>query len=73
MRRAGPAEELARPAHIHVSVDELRERAARFYRLEPENVLVGNGSDELLAILMRATIDAGERVAYPVPVGATVR
>ena len=47
--------------------DELRERAARFYRLEPENVLVGNGSDELLAILMRATIDAGDRVAYPVP------
>jgi histidinol-phosphate aminotransferase len=47
--------------------DELRERAARFYRLEPENVLVGNGSDELLAILLRATVDVGDRVAYPVP------
>jgi histidinol-phosphate aminotransferase len=47
--------------------DELRERAARLYRLEPRNVLVGNGSDELLAILMRATIDPGDRVAYPVP------
>ena len=47
--------------------DELRERAARHYRLAPQNVLVGNGSDELLAILMRATVDAGGRVAYPVP------
>ena len=47
--------------------DELRERAARLYRLAPENVLVGNGSDELLAILMRAVIDPGDAVAYPVP------
>jgi histidinol-phosphate aminotransferase len=47
--------------------DELRERAARLYRLKPENVLVGNGSDELLGILMRATINPGEGVAYPVP------
>ena len=47
--------------------DELRERAARLFRLQPQNVLVGNGSDELLAILMRAVIDPGDRVAYPVP------
>ena len=47
--------------------DELRERAARLYRVKPENVLVGNGSDELLAILMRATVDPGQGVAYPVP------
>jgi histidinol-phosphate aminotransferase len=47
--------------------DELRERAARLYRLEPDNVLVGNGSDELLAIVMRAVIDPGDAVAYPVP------
>ena len=47
--------------------DELRERAARLFRLQPENVLVGNGSDELLAILMRAVIDPGDAIAYPVP------
>jgi len=47
--------------------DELRERAARLYRLQPENVLVGNGSDELLAIVMRACVDPASRVAYPVP------
>jgi histidinol-phosphate aminotransferase len=51
----------------HPMGDELRERAARLYRLEPENVLVGNGSDELLAIVMRAVIDPGDTVAYPVP------
>ena len=47
--------------------DELRERAARLYRLKTENVLVGNGSDELLAILMRAVVDPAQGVAYPVP------
>lgn len=47
--------------------DEIRDRAARLYQLKSANVLVGNGSDELLAILMRATIDPGDRVAYPVP------
>ena len=47
--------------------DELRDRAARTYGMKPENVLVGNGSDELLSLLMRACIDPGDRVAYPVP------
>lgn len=47
--------------------DDVRTSAARLYRLQPENVLVGNGSDELLAIAMRATLDPGDRVAYPVP------
>lgn len=47
--------------------DELRERAARTYGLRPANVLVGNGSDDLLAILFRACVDPGTRVAYPVP------
>lgn len=47
--------------------DELRERAARLYGVKPENVLVGNGSDDLLAMVVRACVDAGDRVAYPVP------
>jgi histidinol-phosphate aminotransferase len=33
----------------------------------PENVLAGNGSDDLLAIAVRACVEPGERVAYPVP------
>lgn len=47
--------------------DRLREKAAAVYGLRKENILVGNGSDELLAILLRACVGAGDRVAYPVP------
>jgi histidinol-phosphate aminotransferase len=48
--------------------DALRERAARRYGLHrPEQVLVGNGSDELLAICLRACAVEGSRVAYAVP------
>jgi histidinol-phosphate aminotransferase len=32
-----------------------------------DHILAGNGSDELLALLLRATIDPGDRVAFPVP------
>jgi histidinol-phosphate aminotransferase len=45
----------------------LRERAAALYGVPVDHVLAGNGSDELLALLMRATIDPGDRVAFPVP------
>ena len=45
----------------------LRERAAARYGVSVEHILAGNGSDELLALLMRATVDAGDRVAFPVP------
>ncbi len=47
--------------------EEVRAKAAEVYGLEPEQVLVGNGSDELLTMLMRTCIDPGDRVAYPVP------
>ena len=47
--------------------DELRDCAAQVYGLATGNVLVGNGSDDLLAMLFRACIDPGSRVAYPVP------
>lgn len=45
----------------------LRRRAAEVYDLPPEWVLAGNGSDECLALLVRALIDPGDRVAFPVP------
>jgi histidinol-phosphate aminotransferase len=47
--------------------DDLRERAARAYGLRPENVLAGNGSDELLTLIVRAVVEAATRVAFPVP------
>jgi len=45
----------------------LRERASAVYGVSPDQVLVGNGSDELLGIIMRACIGLDDRVAYPVP------
>jgi histidinol-phosphate aminotransferase len=45
----------------------LRRRAAEVYGVPPDHILAGNGSDELLALLLRATIDPGDAVAFPVP------
>ena len=45
----------------------LREAAARVYGLAPEQVLVGNGSDDLLTMLMRAAVGPDDVVVYPEP------
>lgn len=45
----------------------VRERAAALFDLDPEWVLAGNGSDELLSIVVRAFVDPGESVVYPWP------
>jgi histidinol-phosphate aminotransferase len=45
----------------------LRTRAAEVYGVPPDHILAGNGSDELIALVLRATVDAGARVAFPVP------
>lgn len=47
--------------------DALREAAARTYGVKPAQVLAGNGSDELLAIVLRACVEPGDPVAWPVP------
>ncbi|MGH7824296.1 MAG: histidinol-phosphate transaminase [Candidatus Binatia bacterium] len=47
--------------------DSLRRVAAEVYGVRPENILVGNGSDELLSILMRSFVGPRDRVAFPVP------
>ncbi len=49
------------------SAEDVRTKAAEVYGLEPDQVLVGNGSDDILTMLMRTCIDPGDRVAYPVP------
>lgn len=38
----------------------LRERLARLHRCQPENIIVGNGSDELLALATRAFVEPAE-------------
>lgn len=40
----------------------LRTRLARVYRRPKEEILVGNGSDELLALLFRACVEKGDEV-----------
>jgi len=45
----------------------VRDKAAEVYGLRPENVLVGNGSDDLLTIIMRCFADRGDPIAYPMP------
>ena len=47
--------------------DSLRAVAASVYGVNVENIIVGNGSDELLSILMRSVIGTGDRVAYATP------
>ena len=47
--------------------NRLRDKAATVYGLTREHILVGNGSDDLLTMLMRTCIGPGDRVAYPVP------
>jgi histidinol-phosphate aminotransferase len=42
----------------------LRTQAGSTYGVSPSQVLCGNGSDEILAMLMRAFLDKGDAVAY---------
>ncbi|HEY3305337.1 MAG TPA: histidinol-phosphate transaminase [Candidatus Binatia bacterium] len=50
-----------------LSSDGLRSVAASTYGVSPQNIIVGNGSDELLSILMRCFVGAHDRVFYPEP------
>jgi histidinol-phosphate aminotransferase len=47
--------------------DSLRAVAAVVYGVKAENIIAGNGSDELLSMLMRSVIGSGDRVAYATP------
>jgi len=45
----------------------LRDRAAADYGMRRENILVGNGSDDLLGLILRACVGVADRVVYPCP------
>jgi histidinol-phosphate aminotransferase len=47
--------------------DRLRTIAAHVYRVGRQNILAGNGSDEILSIVLRCFVGSGDRVAFPVP------
>jgi histidinol-phosphate aminotransferase len=59
----------AHSLHLYPSpmADALRERAAEVYGVRPSQVMAGNGSDELLAIVLRACIEPGDVAAWVVP------
>jgi histidinol-phosphate aminotransferase len=47
--------------------DDFVAAAARRFGVPPRMILAGNGSDELLAMLFRATLGPGDRVAWATP------
>lgn len=47
--------------------DTLRATAGSVYGVKPVNIIAGNGSDELLSMLLRCFVGARDRVAFPVP------
>src|SRR5215467_7854743 len=60
VKAAGPSLRLYPPPRA----DELVNAAARLYGISREMILAGNGSDELLAMLFRAALARGNKVAY---------
>ncbi len=49
------------------SSQNLRVGLADFYDLDPGQIIVGNGSNENLNIILRAFINPGDKVLYPTP------
>ena len=49
------------------TADALRVRLAKLHRCKPENIIVGNGSDEVLALATRAFVDPGAVIQYFTP------
>jgi histidinol-phosphate aminotransferase len=49
------------------TADAARAEAAKLAGVEIDNVIIGNGSDELLTMAIRAFVDAGETVSFPWP------
>src|SRR5205085_1947044 len=47
--------------------DTLRAAAARVYGVGIDHIVAGNGSDELLSMVMRCFVAPGDRVAYATP------
>ena len=47
--------------------DSLRSVAAAVYGVTPENIIAGNGSDEILSMLLRCFVGPRDRVAFPTP------
>src|SRR5579864_5412555 len=51
----------------------LREKLAKLHRCQPENIIIGNGSDELLAMAVRAFVEPSEGRVPRVPMRLRTR
>lgn len=49
------------------SAEAFRQRAAQLHGVEPNWILCGNGSDDILTIVTRALVGEGERMRMPYP------
>ena len=49
------------------AANAFRDAAAQLYGLKREQIIAGNGSDDILNIALRAYLDPGEILAYPEP------
>jgi len=49
------------------TADRLRGKLAQFHDCAPEHFIVGNGSDDLLALAVRAFVEPGQRVQFFTP------
>ena len=65
IREAAAAETLRR--YPSPDAGAVRESAARAYGLAPDQVVVGNGSDDLLTMLLRTFVAPGQNVVAPAP------
>ena len=45
----------------------LREKIGKTYRVKPDQIFVGNGSDEVLSLLVRTFVDVNEKVVFTYP------
>jgi len=61
------AEAHTRPLNLYCDIEctELRAKLAELHGLEPENFLLGNGSDEILNFAFMAFCDEGKPAAFP--------
>ncbi len=49
------------------TAEPVRQKIARLYRLKPETILIGNGSDEVLAIICRSFLEKGKTLLITEP------
>jgi len=64
-------QEIVKSSQVNVypdpTAEKLKEELARYCGVVPTNIFVGNGSDEIIHLIMLAFISKGDVVAYPHP------